>query len=243
MTELGRSVSRFSFSKLSSANQPDGPRAEHRHQPPHPARRAGHRLRQRRDDCVKTCAAARANLLRMQTTKPQHPTVAPADLAGQREYLLRFARRRLRDAALAEDVVHDVFAAVIAGQARFEQRSSLRTWLTAILKHKIVDAVRKRGGECSLDALTESDAAPMPVALAAMATMADHADPCLLAEQRQTLRRTLSRLEALPASLRRVFEMHVVLGHSTAEVCGALNLTPGNLWVRVHRARKQLLAA
>jgi RNA polymerase sigma-70 factor, ECF subfamily len=157
---------------------------------------------------------------------------APAAIAAHREHLLRFAQRRLRDPALAEDVVHDVFAAVIAGQARFEQRSSLRTWLVAILKHKIVDAIRKRAGECSLDALTESDAAPTPAALA------DHADPCMLA-----LRRTLSRLEKLPAPLRRVFEMHVVLGHSTAEVCGALDITPGNLWVRVHRARKELQAA
>jgi RNA polymerase sigma-70 factor, ECF subfamily len=162
---------------------------------------------------------------------------APAAIAAHREHLLRFARRRLRDPALAEDVVHDVFAAVIAGQARFEQRSSLRTWLVAILQHKIVDAIRKRAGECSLDALTESDAAPTPAALA------DHADPCMLAEQRQALRRTLSRLEKLPAPLRRVFEMHVVLGHSTAEVCGALDITPGNLWVRVHRARKELQAA
>lgn len=164
-------------------------------------------------------------------------SAAPAAVAAHREHLLRFARRRLRDPALAEDVVHDVFAAVIAGQARFEQRSSLRTWLVAILKHKIVDAVRKRAGECSLDALTDNEAsAPLPA-------LADHADPCLVAEHRQALRRTLLRLEALPAPLRRVFEMHVVLGHSTAEVCGALDITPGNLWVRVHRARKELLAA
>ena len=165
------------------------------------------------------------------------PSTAPAEIAAHREHLLRFARRRLRDPALAEDVVHDVFAAVIAGHARFEQRSSLRTWLIAILKHKIVDAIRKRAGECSLDALCENEAsAPLP-------QLADHADPCLLAEQRQALRRTLSRLEKLPTPLRRVFEMHVVLGHSTAEVCGALDITPGNLWVRVHRARKELLAA
>jgi RNA polymerase sigma-70 factor, ECF subfamily len=166
-----------------------------------------------------------------------HESPAPAAIAAHREHLLSFARRRLRDPALAEDVVHDVFAAVIAGQARFEQRSSLRTWLVAILKHKIVDAVRMRAGECSLDAMSEGDA---PSALPALA---DHADPSTLAEQRQVLRRTLSRLEALPAPLRRVFEMHVLLGHSTAEVCGAMDITPGNLWVRVHRVRKELLAA
>ncbi len=165
-------------------------------------------------------------------------TTAPTDLCQHREHLLRYARRHLRDTALAEDVVHDVLAAVIAGQATFGQRSSLRTWLTGILKHKIVDALRRRAGECSLDAMLDADdAAPPPAALS------DHADPCLIAEHRQTLRRVLSRLTALPPPLRRAFELHVLLGHSAAEVCGALDITESNLWVRVHRVRKELLAA
>jgi RNA polymerase sigma-70 factor, ECF subfamily len=159
-------------------------------------------------------------------------------LSSHRDHLLRYARRHLRDAALAEDVVHDVLAAVIAGQARFGHRSSLRTWLTGILKHKIVDALRRRAGECSLDAMLDGDdTAPPPPALS------DHADPCLIAEQRQALSRVLSRLDTLPAPLRRTFELHVVLGHSTAEVCGVMDITEGNLWVRVHRVRKELLAA
>ncbi len=159
-------------------------------------------------------------------------------LGSHREYLLRYARRQLRDAALAEDMVHDVLAAVIAGQAKFGERSSLRTWLVGILKHKIVDAVRRRRGECSLDAMQDGDdALPPPSALA------DHADPSLIAEHRQALRRAQSRLETLPAALRRTFEMHVVLGHSAAEVCGAMDISESNLWVRVHRVRKELLAA
>jgi RNA polymerase sigma-70 factor, ECF subfamily len=163
----------------------------------------------------------------------------PAAACAHRDHLLRYARRHLRDAALAEDVVHDVLAAVLAGQATFGHRSSLRTWLTGILKHKIVDAVRRQSGERSLDAMLDEDesAPPLPTALH------DRADPCLRAEHRQTLRRALTRLQALPAPLRRTFELHVVLGHSTAEVCGALDITEGNLWVRVHRVRKELLLA
>jgi RNA polymerase sigma-70 factor (ECF subfamily) len=162
-------------------------------------------------------------------------------LSGHRADLLRYARRHLRDAALAEDVVHDALAAALGGQAGYGGRSSLRTWLVGILKHKIVDAVRQRAGECSLEAMQGDDAdtaaPPLPPALT------DHADPSLLAEQRQILQRTLTRLEALPAPLRRTFEMHVVWGHSTAEVCAAMDISEGNLWVRVHRVRKELLAA
>lgn len=161
-----------------------------------------------------------------------------SELGDHRDYLLRFARRQLHDSALAEDLVHDVLTTAIAGSARFEHRSSLRTWLTGILKHKIVDAIRRRAGECSLDALMEAgDAWPVPPALT------DLADPSVLAEQRQSLARALSRIEALPASLRRAFEMRVLLEHSASEVCRALAINEGNLWVRLHRARKELAAA
>src|SRR6185436_6249500 len=65
------------------------------------------------------------------------------DLETQRGYLLRVARLQLRDDALAEDVVQETLLAALAGTG-FSGRSSLRTWLTGILKHKIVDAIRRR---------------------------------------------------------------------------------------------------
>ncbi len=68
-------------------------------------------------------------------------------LETQRGYLLRVARLQLRDAALAEDVVQDTLAAALTAQAGFSGKSSVKTWLTGILKHKIVDAIRKRQRE------------------------------------------------------------------------------------------------
>src|SRR5437870_8129819 len=84
-----------------------------------------------------------------------HPAVAGAaswhEMVSHRGYLVRFAQRKLHDPMLAEDVVHDVFEAVISGRAAFGGRSALRSWLTAILKNKIVDLVRQRAGLDSLD--------------------------------------------------------------------------------------------
>jgi RNA polymerase sigma-70 factor (ECF subfamily) len=164
------------------------------------------------------------------------PSLSWAPWRDHRTALLRFARRRLRDAALAEDVVQEVLVAVVAGEARFDQRSSLQTWLTSILRHKIVDAVRRERGDVSLDAMSDGEdgAAPPP---------ADSADPSVTAEQRQALSRALARLQELPVSQRCAFERHVLLGESGAEVCRALDITPSNLWVRVHRARRALLVA
>lgn len=170
--------------------------------------------------------------------------VAPAvavpwsELIRHRDALVRFAARRLLDPTLAEDLVHDVFEAVLSGRASFAGRSALRSWLTAILKHKIVDLVRQRSAWVPLDAGggAEEDepsgpeiACPQP-------------RPDEVAEQRERLGQTLQRIAALPAPLRETFERRVLQDQSTEEVCEALAISEDNLFVRLHRARRQLAA-
>src|SRR6185312_5606670 len=67
-----------------------------------------------------------------------------AELDAHRRYLLRVARLQLRDGDLAEDVVQETLVAALAGRQGFSGRSTVRTWLTGILKHKIVDAIRQK---------------------------------------------------------------------------------------------------
>src|SRR3954465_4314075 len=69
---------------------------------------------------------------------------------AERTYLLRYASLQLRDRAAAEDAVQDTLLAALAGESGFAGRSNLRTWLTGILKHKIIDAVRKQAREATL---------------------------------------------------------------------------------------------
>src|SRR5262252_3370893 len=69
------------------------------------------------------------------------------ELETQRGYLLRVARLQLRDTALAEDVVQDTLTAALAAQGGFTGKSTVKTWLTGILKHKIVDAIRRKQRE------------------------------------------------------------------------------------------------
>lgn len=159
--------------------------------------------------------------------------VCPSELAAHRAYLIRFAQRRLRDPALAEDAVHDVLEAVLSGRAAFGGRAALRTWLTGILKHKIVDLVRRDAGTDSLDEACDDDDAAAP---ACSAPRPDDA-----AEQRQLLRQTLARIAALPAALRDVMRLRVLDELPTAEVCRRLAISETNLFVRLHRARRQLV--
>ena len=57
--------------------------------------------------------------------------------------MVRYASMQLRGAEAVEDVVQDTLVAALAAEASYAGRSSLRTWITGILKHKIIDAIRR----------------------------------------------------------------------------------------------------
>ena len=157
-------------------------------------------------------------------------------ITAHRSYLVNYAKRRLLDPALAEDLVHDVFEAVMTGRASFGGRSALRSWLVAILKNKIVDLIRERAVHHSLENLQDDEEGP------GLALECPHAGPAELAEHRQHLSVTLQRIALLPDGLRRVMELRVLQDLSTEEVCEELAISEDNLFVRLHRARKQLLS-
>jgi RNA polymerase sigma-70 factor, ECF subfamily len=163
-----------------------------------------------------------------------HPSVSWPEMVSHRSYMVRFAQRKLRDPLMAEDAVHDVFEAVLSGRAVFSGRAALRSWLTAVLKNKIVDAVRRNAGTESID--DEFDDGE------AMTIACPRPRPDEVAEQQQLLMLALERIEALPRALRDVMRLRVLEEQSTEEVCRELGISQENLFVRMHRARKQLLS-
>ena len=165
------------------------------------------------------------------------PSVSWAEMVSHRSYLVRFAQRKLRDPLMAEDAVHDVFEAVLSGRAVFAGRAALRSWLTAVLKNKIVDTVRRNAGTDSLDEAFGSDEDGGGVTEIACL----RPGPEQIAEQQQLLMLVLKRIEALPPGLRDVMRLRVLEEQSTEEVCRELGISEENLFVRIHRARKQLL--
>jgi RNA polymerase sigma-70 factor, ECF subfamily len=162
--------------------------------------------------------------------------ISIAELVSHRPYLVRFALRKLRDAALAEDAVHDVIEAVLSGRARFGGRAALRSWLTAVLKNKIVDTLRR--ADLHHEALDDDEGGEG----------AAHGVACLrprpdeIAEQREELARALAGIDRLPPTLRDAMRLRIVEDRSTESVCAELGISEENLFVRVHRARKQLLS-
>jgi len=59
------------------------------------------------------------------------------------DYLYNYAVLRVSRHDVAEDLVHDTLLAALVAETRFQHRSSVRTWLTGILKNRLLDHIRR----------------------------------------------------------------------------------------------------
>jgi RNA polymerase sigma-70 factor (ECF subfamily) len=169
-----------------------------------------------------------------------------AEIDRHRRYLLRVARLQLRDADLAEDIVQETIVAALGAREGFSGRSSVRTWLTGILKHKVVDAIRQRQRqpltEAGFDPETDLDEFdPLFKDNGAwQAPPAAWGDPEDALSRREFMDVMEACLERLPPKTARVFVMREVMELETAEICKELAITSNNLWVILYRARMAL---
>ena len=169
-----------------------------------------------------------------------------AELDGHRRYLLRVALLQLRDADLAEDVVQETLVAALGARDGFSGRSSVKTWLTGILKHKIVDAIRQKQRQpiitATFDEETDLDEFdPMFKDNGAWAAPpADWGDPENALSRREFMDIMELCLEKLPSNTARVFVMREIMDLESDEICKELTITANNLWVILYRARMAL---
>lgn len=159
---------------------------------------------------------------------------------------MRVAQLQLRDADLAEDVVQETLLAALGARDGFSGRSSIKTWLTGILKHKIVDAIRRK----QRDPILESSL-PEEVDLEDFDSLfknnggwdsgpADWGDPEAALNRQQFFDVMQFCLEKLPPNTGRVFMMREVMELESDEICKELKITANNLWVMLYRARMAL---
>jgi RNA polymerase sigma-70 factor (ECF subfamily) len=160
-----------------------------------------------------------------------------------RPYLLRFAALELRNPETAEDCVQEALLAALAAEASFEGRSNLRTWLTGILKHKIVDAIRRGKRERPVEDL-EDEAGELEALFDETGHWReppqpwDNPDGAL--HQKQFLQALEDCLACLPARTAQIFMLREHLGLEVAEICKELGLTATNCGVLLYRARMAL---
>lgn len=172
-----------------------------------------------------------------------------AEIEGHRPYLMRYALAQLRDSQLAEEAVQEALVSALESLSTFGGKSSLRTWLTSILRFKVVDLQRRAVADrARLEPTDFAAQAPDEAWLDDFFAADGHwrsppqawSDPEAALEQRRFWEAFELCLDRLPPAGGRVFFKREIAGEETDEICKAEGITPSNCWVILHRARLSL---
>jgi RNA polymerase sigma-70 factor (ECF subfamily) len=157
------------------------------------------------------------------------------------QMLYRYAYVRTGARHAAEDLVQETFLAALEGNAHFEGRCSVQTWLVSILRHKIYDYIRRRGQNAvtvtevnpdSTDFFEKGKWKQMPVQWLA--------EPEKEASKKEFWERFLGCMRGLSPALADAFVLREMELLEPDEICGQLNISDTGLWSRLHRARLNL---
>ena len=174
---------------------------------------------------------------------PHHWVNAHAD------YLYTFAISRINDEEQAKDLVQDTFLAALEKAENFEGKSSERTWLTAILKNKIIDVYRKKSSglknieikvaEEEQEDFFDRDSGHWVFEHGPKEFGIEDKDHIINKEFEQILQKCLQKL---PVLWKAVFTMKHIEEEPTDTICAELKVTSSNFWVIIHRAKLNLRA-
>ena len=163
--------------------------------------------------------------------------------------MLRVARGYVRTNAVAEEVVQEAWIALLKGIAKFEGRSSLRTWLFTVLVNiaKTRALRERRNAEVEVMAFTGGSVDPARFRSAddpwpghwredtSPAPFPDTPEGSVLGDELIAVAR--AELEKLPERQRVVVTMRDMLGLDSAEVRELLDISVANQRVLLHRGR------
>jgi len=161
------------------------------------------------------------------------------------DYLFRFAMVKLRDEHQAEDAVQETLLAALQGKKNFSGKSAERTWLVGILKHKIVDLIRKKVREPTLINVDEPLEFGQDEVTETMFDETGHwvtpcqdwGNPDKVLDQKRFWEILTECLKRLPPQLAMLYSLREISGIDTEDICKDLNISSTNSWVMLHRAR------
>jgi len=169
--------------------------------------------------------------------------------------MLMVARTYVKDRAVAEEVVQEAWLGVVQGLDRFEGRSSLKTWILAILVNQARTRGTREARSVPFAALARDDDGPAveperfrgpddPYPGGWRSFPADwSAAADRIVGDRETIRVAMRAIAELPPTQQTVIRMRDVEGYSSHEVCGLLGVSEANQRVLLHRARSRVRAA
>lgn len=138
-----------------------------------------------------------------------------------------------RDHYLAEDIVHETFLNLvrIIDDVRVENGKELTGFIRTVTRNKTVDYLRKRNREC-----------PVSEEVLWMEKDDGKNDPETVLMDKQALERVKAQIANLNETYRAPLYLKMK-GYKIEEIARILELTPANVKVRLHRARKMVLTS
>ncbi|MCP3905009.1 MAG: sigma-70 family RNA polymerase sigma factor [Planctomycetes bacterium] len=159
------------------------------------------------------------------------------------DYLFRYALHRVHDIAVAEELVQETFLAALEAIASFDARSALRTWLTAILRHKIADHFRARAREDGPDLHRLADWIEELFDRRGVWRKKHGRWPALPSgapERAEFAAQIEECLTQLPSAVAELFVLYEQRGVPADRLAQEIGVTTNTLWVRLYRARVSL---
>jgi len=162
------------------------------------------------------------------------------DLYG--DFLFSYAFSKVRDRVIAQELVQECFLSALKSQESFLGTSSEKTWLTSILKHKIIDHIR--GKYQGMNALTDS-----VDVTESLFDQTGHwkvppqkwsTTPHEELEESELILQIEQCVDKLSDQHRELYSLRLENEVSTEECCNIFGVTATNLGVLLHRVRHQL---
>ncbi len=170
-------------------------------------------------------------------------------LVAVRADMIRFAHLQVRNHEVAEDLVQDAIESALRNAESFAGRSSLKTWVFAILRNRIIDHLRKSQRSVNFSSLVDDDAdwqERLDSLFNERGRWRAQAAPAAWPDPEQSMQKQEfwgvfeACLDHLPANTGRVFMMREFLGFESEEICAQLGISTSNCYVVLHRARQKL---
>ncbi len=158
------------------------------------------------------------------------------------DYLYNYTIVRVNNHVVAQDIISETFLAGLKSKDNFKGEASERTWLIAILKRKIIDHYRKinsKKGKAEVSIQYSDEESEGEWLEERVANTADKTAQEQLENEELGLT-ILACLEHINEKQAAIFKMKTIDGMDTETICNEFNITPSNLWVMIHRARKAL---
>ena len=147
----------------------------------------------------------------------------------------RYVLRSVHDAALADELVQDVWFSIVRQAPHYQPRARFRTWLFTLAHHRMVDHWRTHHPHASLDA-PDDDCASLADTLAADSGFG----PVRQLQSREQAMALLDALAALPAVQREAFLLQAEGGLSVADIALTTGVPAETAKSRLRYARAAL---